>query len=93
MIDIKIIKFPTKTNGLEKKQLKETINYLIDNSEGDFCIIFKTQNISHLLENGDKIEQEFVVGTSNIEIMKFSNENYFFKGFGDNRNRKYLKLK
>lgn len=86
-----IIKFPKEhQDKLKKQKIKDMVNTLIDNCEGDFVLIMKKEDIQNALE--DDIQGKFLIATTNIQKMKHRNDEYFFKGFGDEYNRNYLKL-
>jgi len=72
----------------EKNRLKDVVDMLIDASNGDFCIIFKTDDIRDIFEND--LTTKFIVGTNNTDKMKVSNYDYFFNDFGSNID--YFKL-
>lgn len=60
---------------------------LIEECQGDFALVFKTESIYHLLENVP--DADFIVALSNIETKNLNNSNFFFANF---RSKAYLDL-
>jgi hypothetical protein len=90
-----IIKFPKEhLDNLKKERMKKMINLLIDLSDGDFALIFKTKDMTRVFE-GD-FKEEFVICMSDISQISWKKDNYFFKGFNDvlspNSNRRFFDL-
>lgn len=72
----KIIKFPNKKEELKKKAMKDLAKYLIDNTDGDFCVIFKGEDMQHLFD--DDIERKYLTASTNIdkfEGLELNNKN------------------
>lgn len=89
-----IIQFPNKKkeyqDKLEKQRMKDTVNLLIDNCDGEFCIVFKTEDIGHLFDS--KLDSEFTICTTNIKNIDSKNDEYFFSNFTLSK-KQYFKLK
>ena len=80
----KILKFIQKK--LKKKQnieIKKTAHLLIDLCEGDFAIVFKTEDMKKYFD--EVVDENFIVAMSDIEKRKIDNPEYFFSGFSGSR--------
>lgn len=66
-----IIEFPKKKQVdnndkfLRNKEIKDTVNMLLDNYEGDFCIVFKSEGIGDIFE--EKLDSETLIASTNRE--------------------------
>lgn len=89
-----VIEFPNKRKEyleqLEKEEMKEIINYILDNYDGDFCMIFKSKGVEQIFE--ERIQRKFVAVTNAIEKFSVKNEDYFFEDF-DNDNIVFFDLR
>ncbi|GEM_PF-5135197 len=87
----KIIDFPNKKLQNEKVERKEnilnTVNFILENFDGDFAIVFKTKDVEHLFDG--VCGEEFIVGLSNIKTRSSKKDDYFFSKFSS---RQYLDL-
>jgi len=65
---MKVIQFPKE--HIEERKLqeaKDTAKMLIDKCNGDFSIVFKSEDIQHLFK--DDAEKEFLIATTDIRFL------------------------
>lgn len=65
-----VIEFPDIKRESEMNNAKKIAKELIDRSHDDFIIIFKTDDIKHLFKNECKLNKEYIVSATNVDLYK-----------------------
>lgn len=81
----KLIEFRKKEDKnktiLKKQQIKDIVNLLIDNYEGDFCLLFNVGDMKDLFNS--RISSEVLICTTNVEeaneLMSTSKKRTYYK--------------
>lgn len=65
---MKVIQFPKEHIEERKiKEAKDIAKMLIDECDGDFSVVFKSEDVQHLFK--DDAEKEFLVATTDIRFL------------------------
>lgn len=73
---------------MEKQEIKDAAKFLIDLCEGDFALIFKTEDMKEYFDGVSN--DDFMVALSDVDKRSWKHPEYFFKNFGTSK--QYIKL-